>query len=343
MKIILSEQNYNLLNEDRASFFKQRFDDMKSRYAQIIQKVEAVDGGTCFFDNINDFLSDDGLYNRLLLLYKTPDPSDTSSKFVNLYISSNVITSKELSFLKNNFFFTNVDDYDDLYKTIINADPTKEKKYFDWLFNTLKNLLANKKWFYIYDNDFDRIITTLENLRPSLQKFNLQTKNNINEFKSFKGLKDYIRETNDDDFRDKESIYKDTLAVTGKRFNLHKISSYKEAKVLGSRSTWCTSADSADGQQHCSVYLQNGALWVLINKINANEKFQIQFNTVVNIRDVQVSNFYDLFKGEDEIILKIWGDKLPRNDEELNRLEMDANTDTNVFKLLRDIYKKTKK
>jgi len=191
--------------------------------------------------------------------------------------SMNEITSKDAK----NQFYQNVDDK--LYGIIITLDPT---------YNPEKDIMGSyTKWLLRPDNLAKLKVTKDEDfykIKDDLIKFNTLKKTNklppelrdINKF-NLERLLDYIF----DNYSDEVSTSK-TQDIKNVKANVEKYD-FPEWRVIvpkteeaacyyGKGSKWCTAADN---DNRFNQYNRQGKLWILINKSDPSEKYQLHFES----------------------------------------------------------------
>jgi len=188
----------------------------------------------------------------------------------------NEITSKEAK----EKFYKDIDDK--LYGTIISLDPT---------YNAQKDIMGNyTKWLLRPDN-LAKLKTTKEEdfykIKDDLTKFHkLKTSNklplelrDINKFNLDK-LLEYIFNNYSDEISASKTQEIKSVKGEAEKYDFPKwtviVPKTEEASCYYGKGTrWCTAA--TQGKNYFDLYKSRGNLWILINKDDPNEKYQLHF------------------------------------------------------------------
>lgn len=186
---------------------------------------------------------------------------------------------------------------DELGEEILNADPTENKEYRQWLFNMFKKY------------DFSEFKIELSNVREILSIYNLGKQRlprenpykNINNVKSFDDLREvasYIQENElhiSKKERLKEKKAKSKIAIHDEYIEIHDDPEWKiiiplshpQSKFWADGASWCTASPSNE-MQHYETYSNDSPLYIFHNKKNKMLNHQLFMG---NKKDYEFKNY----------------------------------------------------
>lgn len=200
---------------------------------------------------------------------------------------------------------------DELGEEILNADPTENKEYRQWLFNMFKKY------------DFSEFKIELVNVKEILSIYNqgkqrLPRENpykNINNIKTFDELREianYIQENElhiSKKERLKEKKVKSRIAVHDEYIEIHDDPEWKiiiplshpQSKFWADGASWCTASPSND-MGHFETYSKDSPLYIFHNKKNENLNHQLYLGALT--KDFEFKDFRNQEVSFDEFIAK---------------------------------------
>lgn len=205
---------------------------------------------------------------------------------------------------------------DELGEEILNADPTENKEYRQWLFNMFKKY------------DFSEFKIELSNVKEILSIYNLGKQRlprenpfkNINNIKTFDVLREvasYIQENElhiSKKERLKEKKAKSKIAVHDEYIEIHDDPEWQiiiplthpQSKFWAAGASWCTASPSNE-MGHFETYSKESPLYIFHNKKNADLNHQLYLGSLSkyfefkNYKNEEVS-FDDFIVGHPQFV-----------------------------------------
>lgn len=187
---------------------------------------------------------------------------------------------------------------DELGEEILNADPTENKEYRQWLFNMFKKY------------DFSEFKIELSNVKEILSIYNLGKQRlprenpfkNINNIKTFDDLREvasYIQENElhiSKKERLKEKKAKSKIAVHDEYIEIHDDPEWQiiiplthpQSKFWAAGASWCTASPSNE-MGHFETYSKESPLYIFHNKKNADLNHQLYLGSLS--KDFEFKNY----------------------------------------------------
>jgi hypothetical protein len=212
--------------------------------------------------------------------------------------SLNILTEDRIEILKQKFSMLPEKEFQE----IIDADPSKNKEFSQWLLNLYKQ--HNLKLEDLYKvKDYLYLFMKIK------KKSSIQIEKDINKYKSIQDLFVAIDPyDNSKDIMSKNEIKEDNLAYETSKWKIYIPKTYEDSCILGKGTQWCTATEKTDN--YYKHYSSQGQLYILISKIDPTEKYQFHFESGQFMDKNDHSINYKQFFGENPELKDFFHDKI---------------------------------
>lgn len=195
-----------------------------------------------------------------------------SIKYMKILINENFLFENRLDFLKTKY--SKIDPK--IFNDIVEADPTHNKKYTQWLLQiytdgklALEDLYKASEYLEIYNRIIPKLNGNEKNIYHTINK-NLSIGSLQQLFTIIEPYKD-----RGDHLTHNEKLVDNLIADT-KQWKIYVPQTYEASCQLGSGTQWCTATGKT--REYYDKYTKDSKLYILINKENSKKKYQFSFD-----------------------------------------------------------------